>query len=209
MGDRSLRALLAPALLLQLGGCCNLASLFCGPDRSKWVSESYVSPQDALATLLEAIRRDNPRVICEALSPEFRRRLGVRGCFETALAWEKIKERTSGAHLLGEATVSAPQPLGAASVRYYLSAAGYHLAADLSPLPRVGVRYRIDGLEEPQERFVPNLTKHVQLTSNSAVLLTVPVEDLPADLQAADIVSVTGTIDWKVDALFETAAPVP
>ena len=97
--------------LLATSGCCDLAAFFCGPDQSPWVRISYQTHREALATFMEAVKRDNVRLICESLSPRYKEELGIPGCFEAALVWEKIVEQTPEAHMLGRADVEGPEVL--------------------------------------------------------------------------------------------------
>lgn len=85
-------------------GCCTLARLFCGPDRSAWVSVDYTTPERAVRTLLEALRRDEPEVVYLSLSNDFRQRLGIDSQ-SAKLAWPKLREQNPGLHLAGYAEV--------------------------------------------------------------------------------------------------------
>ena len=89
---------------LSLQGCCSFARLFCGPDRSPWVSVSFDTPEQTLRTFLEALRRDHPEVAYQCLSKSFRKELDIDQ-FTVNLAWAKIREQTPGLHLAGYATV--------------------------------------------------------------------------------------------------------
>jgi hypothetical protein len=198
-------AFLGFALLLPAGGCCHLAALFCGPDTSRWVPVSYSTHGEALDTFMEAVRRDHARIVCESLSEGFKTRLGISGVFEAALAWEKLKDRTTGAHLLGRAAVSGPEILSPRRVRYVLEVAGHRLRVDLARYPFVAMSYHFEGAEEPVESYVESLEKYVTLPSvyPRAVDLHIPHLDLPDGIMAHDIVSIVAAHDWKVDDLQE------
>lgn len=99
---------LLPVVLAPLGGCCSLAGLVCGPDRSDWVQKDYRSPEAALRTVMEALRRDDRRALFEGMSENLKVQLGVPGSFEVDLAIEKMRERVPGLHLLGTADVGEP-----------------------------------------------------------------------------------------------------
>jgi len=189
-------------------GCCDLAAYFCGPDKSDWVPISYETPKQALATFMEAVRRDHVRVICESLSLDYRREMGLPGCFEAALVWEKIREQTPGAHMLGRADITGPEivvprpPAQAPPerVRYVLEIAGYRVSVDLQRYAYAGARYRRPGEnEQPLDDYVPSLEPLVDVRhgpgSRSTVSLRVPDLELP---QGADIVGVSAGYEWKV-----------
>ena len=93
-------AILALVLALPASGCCSLARLFCGPDDSEWVQIDYRTPRAGLATFMEAVRRDDCRVIYDSLAETFKQRHSL-GLFEGCLFWERLKEAQSGLHLLG------------------------------------------------------------------------------------------------------------
>lgn len=90
-----------------LSGCCSLARLFCGPDRSPWISVRYDTPENAVATLLEAIRRDEPQIVYLSLAEEFQRHLGLDAAI-AQLAWAKLREENPGLHVVGYAEVPPP-----------------------------------------------------------------------------------------------------
>jgi len=94
------------AVALPLGGCCSLAQAWCGPERSAWISVDWGTPELATQTLLEALRRDDPEVVYEALADEMRGSLGVDG-LAVELAWSKIKAQYPYLHVAGYADVPA------------------------------------------------------------------------------------------------------
>jgi hypothetical protein len=96
---RPLRCLLF-APLLALPGCCSLARFFCGPDTTPWVSVAYDTPEATLATLLEAIRRDNAREVYFCLSRAYKDAHGLNSITAT-VAWERLRAEIPGLHLLG------------------------------------------------------------------------------------------------------------
>jgi len=101
---RPLAMALACIPALPLGGCCSLARAWCGPDRSPWVSVDFQTPELAARTLLEALRRDEPGVVYDALSDELRAKLGIDG-MAVELAWPKIKAQYPYLHVAGYAEV--------------------------------------------------------------------------------------------------------
>lgn len=98
------------AAALPLTGCCSVARAWCGPDRSPWISVEFRTPELAARTLLEALRRDEPQVVYDALADELRAQLGVDG-LAIELAWPKIKQQVPYLHVAGYAEVS-PAVLG-------------------------------------------------------------------------------------------------
>ena len=91
-------------LALPLQSCCSLARLFCGPDKSEWVSVSFETPELTVRTFLEALRRDDPSVIYKCLSDPFRAELGVDQA-TMKLIWPQVRDQYPGLHLAGYATV--------------------------------------------------------------------------------------------------------
>ena len=92
------------AAALPLTGCCSVARAWCGPDRSPWVSVAFRTPELAARTLLEALRRDEPQVVYDALADELRTQLGVDG-LAIEIAWPKIKQQFPYLHVAGYAEV--------------------------------------------------------------------------------------------------------
>lgn len=123
------RVLLALAPCLLLNGCCSLARLFCGPDDSRWVSVSYDTPRDGVATLLEAIRRDAPDVVYSCLSAGFRRANNLDSV-AAQIAWERLKEQVPGLHLAGYAEIPEPR-LADNGATFVIDVEGYRLQIDL------------------------------------------------------------------------------
>ena len=78
-GMRPLVLAFLSAVALPLGGCCSLAQAWCGPERSAWISVEWGTPELATRTLLEALRRDDPEIVYEALADEMRASLGIDG----------------------------------------------------------------------------------------------------------------------------------
>lgn len=127
---RRTSTLLLGALLLPLPGCCSLARLFCGPDRSAWVQIDYSTPAKAVRTLLEAIRRDEPEVVYDALASEFRESMKLDRDL-ARLAWQRIKEQTPGIHLAGYAEIPEPVHTADQGATVVLDVEGKALRIDL------------------------------------------------------------------------------
>lgn len=127
---RVLPALAAAAALSPLSGCCSLARLFCGPDRSEWVQIDYSTPANTVRVLLEAIRRDNPQIVYETLADEFRARLKLDST-SAQVAWQQLKDQTPGLHLVGYAEVPAPVRWADDGATFVLDVEGRSLRIDL------------------------------------------------------------------------------
>ena len=151
---------------LPLQGCCSVARAWCGPDETPWVSVEFRTPELAARTLLEALRRDDPQVVYDALADDLREQLGLDG-LGVELAWPKIRAHYPYLHVAGYAKVppATVSPDGAtASVVVSLEGRRLELAlvrqtywelryrrpgADLSPEQRdARVGRRLEGAEE-------------------------------------------------------------
>ena len=122
-------AVLALLPCLGLGSCCTMSRLFCGPDKSEWVSESYASPTATVKTLLEAIRRDDPDVIYRCLSEGFRAANRMDNLV-AKLAWDQLKAATPGLHLAGYAEVPTPV-IGDNGATFVLDVEGRQMRIDV------------------------------------------------------------------------------
>ncbi len=122
--------LVVTALLLPLSGCCSLARLFCGPDKSAWVQVDYRTPELALRTLLEAIRRDEPEILYQSLANECRERMHLSSDV-MQLAWQQVKAQTPGIHLAGYAEIPAPIRMADGGATFVLDVEGRKLTVDL------------------------------------------------------------------------------
>lgn len=127
---RVLQALAVAAALSPLSGCCSLARLFCGPDRSDWVQIDYSTPASTVRVLLEAVRRDNPQIVYETLADEYRTRLKLDST-SAQIAWQQLKEQTPGLHLVGYSEVPAPTRLADDGATFVLDVEGRSLRIDL------------------------------------------------------------------------------
>lgn len=133
--------LLLAATLLPLPGCCSLSRFFCGPDKSPWISIDFSSPRKAVMTLLEAIRRDEPQVVYECLSTDFRKQHGLDG-LTVNLVWQKLREENPGLHMLGYATVPEPTGHGDDHASVTLEIEGRRVDVDLVRQCYWEMRYR-------------------------------------------------------------------
>lgn len=107
MRPRLLALALLAAPIATSSGCCTMARLFCGPDRTPWISIDFRSPEHTTRTLLEALRRDDAEVVYACLSDAYRRRLRVDQ-MSIQLAWQKVRDQVPGLHLAGYAEVPEP-----------------------------------------------------------------------------------------------------
>ena len=117
-------------LLLPLHGCCSMARLFCGPDRTKWVPVDHASPEAAVRTLLEALRRDDPEMVYLSLSTAYQQRLHLDHA-TAQLAWARFTEANPGLHVAGYAKVPAAVRHGADRASMSLSIEGHELRVHL------------------------------------------------------------------------------
>ncbi|MEQ1633317.1 MAG: hypothetical protein ABL997_13150 [Planctomycetota bacterium] len=131
MSTTSARLVLLTVCVLPLGGCCSMARLFCGPDRSAWVPVSYDSPAATLATFLEAVRRDDSAKVYESLAASFKAQHGLDGMVVNA-AWERLRNEVTGLHLLGYAEVpNEPVQAQDGGVTYLVATEGVTIRIDL------------------------------------------------------------------------------
>ena len=200
------RALAVSAVATLGSGCCTLASLWCGPDRSRWVPVSFETPEAALATFREAVRRDDAHHVWKSLSEGFKARNGLPGELEATVAWNRLRETVTGLHLLGEADVSAPERLAEDRIAFVLCVAGERLRVELVRQPFLEIVHETSlGLERPGS-YVTSLAPHVRVRRSadgltSSVVLTVEDLVLPMDTRSANVRGVRAGEDWKVDAL--------
>lgn len=146
--------LLAMALLLPLSGCCSMARFFCGPDRTPWVSVDYTTPELAVRTLFEALRRDQPEIVYLSLSDDYRSRLDINS-MTMQLAWPRILEQNPGLHVAGYATVPEAVRHGPDRATIRLDIEGSPVELQLVRQAKWEVRWRRpDGTPaEPGERI--------------------------------------------------------
>lgn len=179
-------------------------SYFCGPDQSRWVVRDYRTPESALETFLEAVRREHTQTIAEALSEDAKRAYGLTGIFETTLAWERLKTEVPGLHLLGEAAVPPLQPSGDGRWRATLTVAGQVIDLWLVEQPFWDVHFRVEG-----EAGLEHAGSYVTARSFKEMLLVQSDLDTTIDARVRDPRLPTlepGQLrelrlghDWKVD----------
>jgi len=133
--------LLALIAVLPLSGCCSFARLFCGPDRTPWVSVDFTTPELATRTLFEALRRDQPELVYASLSDDYRSRLDINS-MTMQLAWPRILEQNPGLHVAGYATVPAATRHGPDRASIRLDIEGYPVELQLVRQAKWEVRWR-------------------------------------------------------------------
>jgi hypothetical protein len=198
-----------PVVLLcgSLPGCCTLARLFCGPDTSPWVHRSLRTPGAALATFLEAVRREDRGVIYECLGDRLKASLGLTGRIEVDLAYDTLKERVTGLHLLGYARVEEVRGGGLpGTVDYVIEAHGHRLVATFGEYSYWTVwvdEVAEDGERRPQAYggSIADLRRSVRLDQERGTLLVqVRSSSLPSAPEE-DLREVTVGTEWKLDGL--------
>ena len=203
-----------PTLLLLLGlslcplqGCCSLARLFCGPDRSPWISQRFDSAHQTARTLFEAIRRDDAEVVYLCMSQRFRQRHGLDGLI-AQVAWERFREQTPGLHVAGYAEVPAPTLLGPDRATVTVDVEGRRVEVDLEREARWEVRFRLaNGTEQEQGAVVPSFAGNARVEAvddpneDRSRLLLLPIDlyhDNQALLPLEAIEHAALTHQWKV-----------
>lgn len=204
------RATLTLALLLPSAGCCSLARLLCGPDRSVWISIDYTTSASALATFMEALRRDRPDVLYEALSDGFRHAHGIPGKAEMAVIWEKLQEDISGLHMIGYADVSEPirHPATPSRVRYLLRVARHVIAVELVQVAYWTIAYDYDGERRDHGRYAP-LAAVLRVAQGEQTSLRLALDDLPLAIDEGSLIAVQAGREWKVDRIEPVARAQP
>jgi len=144
-------ALFLAALPLQ--GCCSVARAWCGPDETPWISVEFGTPQLATRTLLEALRRDDPQVVYDALADDLREQLGLDG-LSVELAWPKIRAQYPYLHVAGYADVpTATTGPDGSTARVVVALEGRRLELQLVRQTYWELRYRRPGADlSPEQR---------------------------------------------------------
>lgn len=202
---------LAIELLLVTTGCCPMAQFFCGPDQSPWVDKSYATPQVAVATFLEAIRRDDSRQIYQSLSENFKVREGLPGALEFELAWRQLRKRYGYLHMLGTADVRRASQISQQLVSFELLLAGHHIRIDLRRQDYLSLSYEVDGLIEPlrEGRYVDSLDPFLQILppTDDGTTLVFSLTELEVEgLQPSELQRVELAREWKIDSISELGA---
>jgi hypothetical protein len=200
-----LRTALAAALALPCGGCCALASMFCGPDRSHWVDPGFSTPAAAVATFQEALRREHAPVLRESLAEGFKERTGVVGAIEFEVLRRELKKQVPHLHLLGEAEVGSFTTLGPDRVRTTLVRSGYRVRLELVRQRYCEVRYLVHGEPERPGRYVASFRGLLAIERDdlgrASVRLQLPPLPLAEGIAADDVEWAGIDAQWKIDLL--------
>ena len=203
--------ILIPSALL-LHGCCGLFAVLCGPDRSAWVSESFLSPEAAIATFQEATRRADPTALYRTFSVAFLEREAIPDAVAVAVVWEQLAERVPGLHAIGSAAVSKPDALPDGRRSFTLTVAGQSLKVRVAKEEFWRVRGERQGKPFERSRAIRSLQDFVTVDGTgmpSTIAVTLPQRELAKkrfpDLRSDEITEVTVAREWKID---EILAPV-
>lgn len=199
---------LAAALVLPAPGCCSLARLFCGPDRTPWVSIDHATPEATVRTLLEALRRDAPEVVYGCLSNAYRDRLHLDQASVT-LAWVKLREQNPGLHVAGYAEVPPATRIDADHARIELCIEGQRLEVDVVRQLYWEVRYRRDnGTPGASGQPLGSLADRASIvaddTADRSTLTLSPLTFRHDGLEAVPLTAIEFAgiqREWKVDRL--------
>jgi hypothetical protein len=113
--------LVLAALLGSLSGCCSLARLFCGPDRTPWIWPDFETPEKTVRTALEALRRDDPEAFYVCLSNGYRDRTGL----DMLTTMVVFQQQNPGLHLAGYAEVPEATRVSADRAEMVLDVEGH------------------------------------------------------------------------------------
>lgn len=195
-------------LALPLQSCCSLARLFCGPDKSEWVSARFDTPELTVRTFLEALRRDDPSVIYDCLSDPLRAHLGIdKGT--TKMIWPKLRDEVPGLHLAGYATVPQSTRPGKDRAMVDLEVEGRLLPIELVRQCHWEVRYRRPNMTGPLANVdrggqVANVADFVTITPSSKEdysIVTLKCQKVitgSEDVPPEDILSVVLEHTWRI-----------
>ncbi len=195
------------AAAMPLPGCCSLARLFCGPDRTPWISVDFATPEAAARTLLEAVRRDEPEIVYRSMSHAYRDRLGLDQA-GAVLAWQKIRADNPGLHVAGYAEVPAAIPVGDDRARILLSIEGQRVELEVVRQRKWEVRWRrSSGTAAEPGGNLPSFEARAAIAENddgrTATLRLEPFV-LPFGSEAPTLAAIefAGLVaEWKVDRI--------
>ena len=209
MTTRAARILALIGLTLPPGGCCTMARLFCGPDDSRWISESYASPEAALATFQESLRRADRRALLRCLAESYRQRHELE-TLSIEIAWRKLTERIPGLHLLGTAEIEEQAVLPDGRRTAVLAVAGHRLLVTLARRSSWELRWTgADGATIEDGAYVPALdplliASHEPEAGRTRIAITLPPIDGRVDPQTLTHAALV--VEWKVEDLEPIAA---
>ena len=205
-------SLLAMAAIAPAPGCCGLARYFCGPDESVWVQESYGTPEQAVATFREAVRRADAEILQRCLGEAFKRRTGLVGVLEAELAWRKIEDEVPGLHVLGYASIQSIEITAPDRAVARLALDGNRVELGLVRQPYWEVRWNptedIEDLER-DGRYVSTAREILGTGASpdglgTSISLRIPT--LGGTIDRADQVEFAGFgQEWKIDGIGQPA----
>lgn len=203
--QRSHRALLLTALLAPCSGCCSLASLFCGPDRSRWVEPDFRTPEASIATFREALRREHGTFLFESLAEEWKRRHGIAGAIEFEVLMRKLKEQVPHLHMLGEAEVEPFVVIDPDRLRTCLVRSGYRVRVELVRQRYYEVRYRLGDLSETPGSYVTSFGPLMAVDRDDVGAATVRLRltgvPLPEGVEVEQVEAAGIGTQWKVSVI--------
>ncbi len=180
-----------------------MARLFCGPDRSTWVSESYETPSRTLATFMESLRRADRQTLLRCLSEPLKAREGGIGTLGIEVIWDRLSKQTVGIHLLGTANVEGPTHLDEGRVAYILRVSGHALRVEL--LRQTYWECRWTDASDPEDVYADGAfaSPDAQLRTDADGKIRIDVSmtptDAPPSLGAITFAGMGSA--WKVDAI--------
>jgi len=213
MHRRPLNALALAALCTIPGGCCSLARLWCGPDQSPWFDPGYATPQQAVTTVLEGVKRDRTQVLFESMTPELRAEMGLPTVMEEEIFRQRIGEEAPYLFMLGYADPGDPIMTAPDLARFEFDVEGRPVTLTFlrQPMRRVLLDLPFMQAEPvPVEDRLPGSTLAGAFTvrtnrgeaSIEAAQIRLPTElaELPPEVQvqAAQILRVEYTLDWRL-----------
>ncbi len=196
-------------VLLPLSGCCSLSRFFCGPDRTPWVSVRYETPQLAVKTLLEALRRDDWEIVCLSLSQAYQQRLGLDQ-MTARVVGPRIREQNPGLHVAGYAEVPEPTLLDPDHASVTIDVQGTPIEIHLVRQRSREVRFRRpDGSIADQGALLESFVGHARIepVDRDQDLSRLVLEPLQFYHDGLEVVPVEAlehmalTSRWKVDDL--------
>jgi hypothetical protein len=187
--------------VLAAPGCCSLARLFCGPDKSEWVQIGFATPEATVKTFLEAIRRDDPSVISLCLGQDYKQRTGL-DLMTINVAWEQMKAKVTGIHLAGYASVPPAQPHTGNDATIHLDIEGHPLDIDLHRSAYWEASYLDSrGVAQEPGASAPSLDQlaHVQAQGDEESTLQVAPQPLKRSAEdVATLLHFAIGYEWKI-----------
>lgn len=211
MNRQSLRTAASLLLAAMLPGCCGIYAAWCGPDRSEWVQVGYATPEEAVATVLEAIRRGNADVLFQSTSPSLRRRLGIQDRLTMRSVWARLEDEVSGLNALGDGDPGAPAWVGPERVTFDVSVLGERIPLTFHRMPwhwRIAAEFEMNGrriLERDDGNSPAPITQQVQpeeAIDGEATLVRLPPIGTGIYLDGVEqIQKVEFVREWRLDDL--------